>query len=136
MPTTSQRSSQAAAAPRAKTPRKKAPPAAKPFLRFSFSPSLRDKTLSVLSTLEKAKDKKQHRGALAEIVVELTDGGMDYYFLRPLKQANAGFFVEQSAKLGLAGTTTVMASVIRNVIGGMDGPQLVSVCRSIRDLMK
>jgi hypothetical protein len=29
----------------------------------------------------------------------------------------------------------VMGSVIRNIIGRMDGPQLLSVCGSIRQLM-
>ena len=42
------------------------------------------------TTLEKAKDRKQHRSALADIVVELTDSGMDYYFLRPLKVGKVG----------------------------------------------
>lgn len=116
-------------------PAKTAKPA-KPFLRFCHSVDLRRRTLAVLAAVEKAKDKKQHSGALAELVVELTDTGMDYFFLQPLKTAQVGFFVEQSARLGMSGTTTVMASVIRNIIGGMDGPQLLSVCASIRQLMK
>jgi hypothetical protein len=61
------------------------------------------------------------------------NSGMDYYFMKPLKQAKAGFIVEQSANLGLAGVQQVMASVIRRVIGNMESPQLVSVCGSIRE---
>jgi hypothetical protein len=68
---------------------KASPPSSKPFLRFYHSQSLRTKTLAVLTSLEKAKDGTQHRGALADIVAELTDAGMEYYFLRPLKVANA-----------------------------------------------
>ena len=127
--------SKVAAAPRKKRPAKAAPPA-KPFLRFYHSEVLRAKTLAVLTAVEQAKDPRQHRGALAEVVVELTDSGMDYFYLRPLKIAKAGFFTEQSANLGLATTTRVMASVIRNIIGGMDNPQLLSVCGYIRQLME
>jgi hypothetical protein len=64
--------------------------------------------------------------------VELTNSGMDYYFMKPLKLAKAGFIVQQSANMGMAGTQQVMGSVIRNIIGSMDAPQLLSVCGSIR----
>jgi hypothetical protein len=111
-------------------------PSPQPFLRFYHSESLRAKTLAALTALEKAKDSTKYRDALADIVVQLTDSGMEYYFLRPLKLAEAGFFVEQSANLGMAATTRVLASVIRNIIGGMDSPQLLTVCSYIRQLME
>jgi len=107
-----------------------------PFLRFYHSESLRAKTLGVLDTLENAKDSTKCRHALADIVVELTDSGMEYYFLRPLKLAKAGFFVEQTAKLGMAATTGVLGSVIRNIICGMESPQLLAVSSYIRQLME
>jgi len=106
-----------------------------PFLRFYHTEGLRKKTLSLLRTLEQAEDPCAHRDDLADIVVELTISGMDYYFMRPLKLAKAGFIVQQSANLGLAGVQQVMGSVIRNIIGRMEGPQLLSVCGSIRQLM-
>ena len=140
MPTTPKRPSKAtvkpAPAPRAKRPPKPAAPSTKPFLRFYHSESLRAKTLAILTTIEKAKDGKPHRDALADIVVELTDSGLDYYFLRPLKLAKAGFFTEQSASLGIGTGKRVFGSVIRSIIGRMDHPQLISVCSSIRQLMK
>lgn len=60
---------------------------------------------------------------------------MDYYFLRTLKLAKTGFIIEQSASLGVAGALQIIGTVIRNIIGRMDGPQLLSVCGSIRKLM-
>ena len=108
----------------------------KPFLRFYHSERLRTKTLAVLTTLEQAQDRTRHRNALTDIVLELTDSGMEYYFLRPLKLANVGFVVEQSAQLGMGGVKRVMAPVIRNVIGHMDKHHLVTVCRHIRQLME
>ena len=120
-------------------PKRKSPsPAAsgRPFLRFYHSETLRKKTLSVLHTLEEAEDAAAHRDALADVVVSLADSGMDCYFLEPIKLAKAGFIVEQSANLGLAGAKKVMGSVIRNIIGRMGGPQLLSVCGSIRQFMR
>lgn len=85
--------------------------------------------------MEKARDATAHRDALADVVVELTNSGLDFYFMRPLRLAKAGFIVEQSAALGMAGVRQVMAPVIRQVIGRMGSPQLLSVCSSIRQLM-
>jgi hypothetical protein len=124
---------------RAKQPVKPKPaPAgspAQPFLRFYHPEALRKKTLAVLDALEGAEDPTDHRDALADIVVELTNSGLDYYFMKPLKLAKAGFVVQQSANLGMAGARQVMGSVIRSILGRMDGPQLRSVCGSIRQLM-
>lgn len=107
-----------------------------PFLRFHHSAALRKKTLQVLGTLEQARDATAHRDALASVVLELTAAGMDGYFMQPLKSAKAGFIVEQSAAIGLAGVQQVLGSVIRNIIGRMDRLQLLSVCGSIRGFMR
>jgi len=110
-------------------------PLSKPFLRFYHSEAIRKKTLSLLGTVEHAPDATTHRDALANIVVELTNSGLDRYFMERLKLAKPGFLVEQSANLGMLGVQQVMASVIRQIIGRMDSPQLLSVCRSIRQFM-
>jgi len=129
-------------APAAKTGRAAKPPAgpaapdSKPFLRFHHSEALRKKTLALIGAIEQADDSATHRDALANLVVELTNSGLDYYFMKQLKLAKPGFLVEQSANLGMVGTQQVMGTVIRQVIGRMDSPQLLSVCGSIRQLMR
>ena len=112
------------------------PPSDTPFLCFYHSKSLRANTLAVLTTLEQAKDCTRYSNALTEIVLELTDSGLEYYFLRPLKLANVGFVVEQSAQLGMGSVKRVMAPVIRNIIGHLDSRQLLMVCQHIRQLME
>ena len=127
------------AATRAPSPKLATAPSgssAKPFLRFYHSEELRKRTIAMLKALEGARDPTVHRGALAEIAVDLTNSGLDYYFIQPLKVAKAGFIVEQSAGLGMTGVQQLMGSVIRNVIGRMDGPQLLSVGHSLRRFMQ
>ena len=116
-------------------PSTRRPKPSKPFLRYFHSADLRKRTLSVLTLLEKSPDATDHRGALADVVVDLMKSGFDYYFMESLKKAKAGFVIEQSAKVGLMGAQQVIGSVIRNIIGRMDAPQLLSVCGSIRELM-
>jgi len=107
-----------------------------PFLRFYHSSALRKKTLDLLETVERATETELHRDRLANLVVELTDSGMDYFFLRPLKLAKTGFVVEQSARFGMSAATGLMASATRTIIWRMDQAQVLSVCAYIRKLMK
>ena len=112
-----------------------AQPPLKPFLRFHHSQQLRDRTLEVLDAIESAGDATVHAARLTELVLELTESGMDQYFLQSLKATKANFVVQQSAALGLAGVQKVMGTVVRNMIGRMDGRQLLSVSASIRQFM-
>lgn len=107
----------------------------KPFLRFHHSQELRVKTLEVLETVERAEKPTAHAGRLTDLVLELTDSGMDQYFLQSLKATKANFLVQQSAALGLSGVQKVMGSVIRNILVRMDDRQLISICGSIRQFM-
>ena len=107
-----------------------------PSLRFFYSAELHAKTIDLLDTLEHAEDPTQHSDALGDLVVELTDTGMDYYFLKPLRLVQVGFVVQQSANLGMAGAVRIIASVIRNIIGRMDKDQLLAICGYMRQLMR
>ncbi|MBP6514666.1 MAG: hypothetical protein KA224_05765 [Steroidobacteraceae bacterium] len=107
----------------------------KPFLRFYHSEALRRKTLALLDKVEQAPDATVHRSALSDLVVELTNAGLDYYVMQSLRTARPGFVVEQTAKLGMSGVQQLIGSVARQVIGRMESPQLVSVCGSIRQFM-
>ena len=125
----------ASAAPARHAPAKAADPGPKPFLRFYHSHELRTKTLHVLETVEKADKPTAHAGRLTDLVIELTNTGMDQFFLQSLKATKPNFLVQQSASLGLSGVQKVMGTVIRNILGRMDDRQLLSVCASIRRFM-
>ncbi len=126
------------AAPRVtakRAPKKAARPDSKPFLRFHHSQELRARTLEVLETVENAEKPTAYSGHLTELVLQLTESGMDQYFLQSLKATKANFVVQQSAALGLSGVQKVMGTVTRNIIARMDDRQLLSVCGSIRQFM-
>ncbi len=111
-------------------------PASQPFLRFYHSSDLRARTLAVLERVEHAAQPTRHRDALGNIAVELAQAGMDYFFLKPLERANVGFLIQTSASIGVTGVLQLMGTVIRNIIGRMDGDQLLAVCGSIRQFMR
>jgi hypothetical protein len=119
-----------------RAPKKAAGAGPEPFLRFHHSRELRARTLEVLEAVENAEKPAAHSGRLTDLVLELTDSGMDQYFLQSLKATKANFVVQQSAAIGLSGVQKVMGTVIRNIIGRMDDRQLIPVCGSIRQFMK
>lgn len=107
-----------------------------PSLRFHHSAELRARTLKVLDALEAAEDATTERGDLADVVLELTEVGLDYYFVKPVVAAKAGFMAQQSTKLGVSGILRLMGPVARRVLGGMDSHQLLVVSQHMRHLMK
>ncbi|MEY2920943.1 MAG: hypothetical protein RL261_2248 [Pseudomonadota bacterium] len=108
--------------------------AAEPSLRFHYSESLRVKTHAVLDALEAAPGHPGHADAMAGVVGELIDAGMDFYFMRALRQADVGFVAEQTARVGMSGALTVVSSMCRKYIVRMSSVQLLVVARHIREL--
>ncbi len=107
-----------------------------PSMRFYHSEALRSKTLAVVTAIEMADDPTEHRKALVDLVLELTETGLDYYFLRAVRIAGVGLFAEQSTKLGLATFLRAMGPVSRGVIANMGPSQLRAVTTHIRHLME
>lgn len=111
------------------------PTASKPSLRFFHSPALRTRTNKVLAAIDRDEDATRHSDVLSSLVVELTDAGLDYYFLRPLQQAKVGFVARQTASLGMGGALRVMSPIIRRILAGANTGQLRVIGRHIRHLM-
>jgi hypothetical protein len=107
---------------------------AEPSLRFQHSRELRAKTNAVLDTLESRPDHPKQGESMADLVHELIEAGMEYYFLRALKKAQLGFVMEQSARLGMSGAVRIISSVSRKFIVRMDQHQLLVVAQHIREL--
>ena len=107
-----------------------------PSLRFYHTPVLHARTDSVLTAIEESPESSGHGDALADLVAELTEAGMNYYYLRALKDAKVGFVVEQSARLAMSGAVKLISSVSRKFIVRMDDAQLLAVARHIRHLAR
>lgn len=103
---------------------------AQPSIRFFHSTELKEKTDAVLSELESNPDYPKHGDAMADLVA----AGMDYYFVKALKQAEMGFISEKSATFGIASAVKLISSVSRKFIVRMDSNQLSIVASHIQSL--
>ncbi|MBX7258872.1 MAG: hypothetical protein K1Y02_21090 [Candidatus Hydrogenedentes bacterium] len=106
-----------------------------PSIRFFHSRRLRTRTLRVLEDLEQSSNAAEHGKALGELVVELTQAGMSYFFLTPMEMVKMKPVVQRSAKIGLSSMLGVMCPIVKNVIGHMDDAQLRKIAQFIRTLM-
>jgi hypothetical protein len=107
----------------------------KPYIRFTHSKALRKRTLKVLDAIDKDSDPTPHRGALSDLVVELTETGLQFFFLDIVGKLKMGIVVKQTANMGIGGVLRIMAPTIRNIVGRMDKRQLRQVSRYIRQMM-
>lgn len=110
------------------------PISAKPSLRFFHSPALRKRTLKVLAALERPHGTHDSE-ALSALVVDLTEAGLEYYFIKPLEQAKVGFVARQTASLGMSGALRIMSPMIRGVLASTNERQLRVIGSHIRGLM-
>ena len=107
----------------------------RPSLRFFHSAALRTRSNRILAEIEQDKDPTQRAEALSNLVVDLTEAGFDYYFLKPLQQAKVGFVSRQTASFGMAGALRMMSPVIRTILASTNATQLRVITRHIRQLM-
>jgi hypothetical protein len=107
-----------------------------PSLRFFYSADLHRKAITLLDAVEQTTDPTRHSAALGDLAVELTDAGLDYYFVKPLAAAGSGFLAQQSAAFGMSSAARIMSPFTRRTIGGMDKKQLLTIAGYIRHLMR
>ena len=106
------------------------------FLCFQLTPEAQHRLDAVLVAIEQSAEPDEHGEALADVVAELTDAGLSYYYLRAAKVAKVGFVVEQATRLAVSGAGKLISSVCRKYLVRMDGAQLLAVAGHIRALSR
>lgn len=106
-----------------------------PSLRFYLGADLYRRTDALLTCLEQEDKPTRHAAAFAELVNELTDAGLGYFFVEPLKQANAGFMAQKTAQLGMASVAKIAKPIVRKLITGLDDQQLRAVGAYVRRIL-
>ena len=100
-----------------------------PGARFAFAvpPELAARTEAVVAKLRSDDDRKQHVPELVEVVLELTETGLHYYFLHPLELAKVGVVARSAAKVGIAAAGRGIPVIVQKVVSGMSDDQLLAV---------
>lgn len=110
-------------------PAKRAQPVTR--LSFPLSEELRQQTVETIAKLRESSDRRQHIPLLSDLISELTEAGLEYFFVHSLKQAGVGLIGVSTAKLGIASTSKGIPVVINKVVGLMSNDQLLAVAEFI-----
>jgi hypothetical protein len=100
-------------------------------LSFPLSEELRQQTVETLAKLRESSDRRQHIPLLSDLISELTETGLEYFFVHSLKQAGVGLIGVSTAKLGIASTSKGIPVVINRLVGLMSNDQLLAVAEFI-----
>ncbi len=105
--------------------------------RFGFpvSEELTGELLAVIEQIRRDPSDKAHVTALVEVVLKLTDAGLQEYYLRPLEQARTGTIGLGTAKIGISTAKRGISVVVNKLLRGMKPPQLESIADSMESFL-
>lgn len=82
---------------------------------------------SIVDRLRTDPDRKRHAPELVEIVLELTDRGLHYYYLHPLEEARVGTMTRKAVELAIGTAARALPMVVRKTVGSLSDEQLLSL---------
>ena len=102
---------------------------------FRISPELMERAQAALRAVREDPSDEDEVNALLEVILELTDHGMDFYYLEPLRRARAGTITTTAARVGLAAAGRGIPAIIRRVISSLDEGQLLSIADFVDEIL-
>ncbi|ABM19456.1 hypothetical protein [Marinobacter nauticus] len=97
---------------------------------------LRTRALYTVSELkDRGKADKQAIDQLYELIVELTESGLDFFFLEPLRRLNAGSMMMGMAKMGISSMLKGSKMVIHKVLKKLDDRSLAAILDFIEEII-
>lgn len=64
---------------------------------------------------------------LVEVIVALTETGLDYFFIHPLQLAEVGTVSLATARIGVGAARTGIPRLVRRVVGSMDDEERLAI---------
>jgi len=97
---------------------------------------LRTRALYTVEQLrERGKADKVAIDQLFELIVELTDAGLDFFFLEPLRRLNAGSMMIGMAKVGISSMLKGSKMVVHKVLKKLDDRSLDAILSFIAEII-
>ncbi|MCK2149173.1 MULTISPECIES: hypothetical protein [Marinobacter] len=97
---------------------------------------LRTRALYTVEQLrERGKADKVAIDQLFELIVELTDAGLDFFFLEPLRRLNAGSMMMGMAKVGISSMLKGSKMVVHKVLKKLDDRSLDAILSFIAEII-
>jgi len=102
---------------------------------FQISADLRRRAESVVESIRSDPDKKKHAPALVEVVLEMTDAGLHYYFLHPLERAGVGVVTRSAVDLAIGTAGRALPMVVRKTVKSLKDEQILSIADFLDEIL-
>jgi len=101
-----------------------------------ISDELRTRALYTVEELrERGKADKEAVDKLYNLIVELTDAGLDFFFLEPLRRLRASNMMLGMARVGISSMLKGSKIVVRKVLKKLDDRSLASILDFIEEII-
>ena len=104
-------------------------------MAFPIPPDLQKRAEAVIEAIREDPTPRAWADDLAEVIVELTNTGLDSYFLAPLERIEVGSFAFGTARVGVAAAGKSLPTIVRRVVGGMTDDQLKELVEVMDEMM-
>tara|TARA_R100000789_G_scaffold19205_1_gene22003 strand:- start:276 stop:638 length:363 start_codon:yes stop_codon:yes gene_type:complete len=97
---------------------------------------LRTRALYTVNELrERGKADKIAIDKLFELIVEMTDNGLDFFFLEPLRRLNASSMLMGMARMGISSMLKGSKMVVHKVLKKLDDRSLAAILDLIEEII-
>jgi hypothetical protein len=94
------------------------------YLGFPLTPELENKTNTLMHNMRNTEDKTKYVNDLYSVIQDLSNVGLDYYFIQPLKTAKIGMLKMKSVEIALSAGKSGIFTVAKGILKSMDNKQL------------
>lgn len=102
---------------------------------FQISADLRQRAESVVASIRSDSDKKKHVPQLIEVVLEMTDAGLHYYFLHPLERAGVGIVTRRAVDLAIGTAGRTLPMVVRRTVNSLNEEQISNITEFLDEIL-
>ena len=102
---------------------------------FEIDPDQYTRISEVVSALRKDPADRKVVGDLIDLVIDLTDTGLTYFFLHPLELVGVGTIRRKGVEVALGTAGRLLPSVVRRTVGSMSVDQLLQIADFIEAMV-
>jgi len=102
---------------------------------FEIDSDQHARVLGVVAALREDPADREVVSDLIDLVLDLTDTGLTYFFLHPLELVGVSAIRRKGAEVALGTAGRVLPTVVRSTVGSMDENQLLQLADFIQQMV-
>ena len=105
------------------------------YLSYPLTPEIQENALQLIEKMKKSENRKIYSKELINLILELTDVAVDYFFYNPVKLAKVNMIGKSAVDLALKTAKRAVGVIAGKVIGGMSDVQLLIIVDFIENVL-